>query len=254
MSHTTKALVSEVIVDSRRQGSRHESPEREETPNRAEEPPSWAKELLQQQKLYSKELKKLKNELDDAKLRKHGKLSDPEPEFHFEGNKKQHKLNRHVSDKIDTAKNTSDDESRTKLLEEGEKLLLVRNKHICLADKYGWDTVECYSAEPLASDSGDEKRIKKAVKESKQLREEKRKAAAAKWKPKKSPPQRGTDGPKRVVVEKSHIFRTAGMSSNMARDPKQLCFCCGRNGHYARDCRASVTSGGPSCVLLRWLT
>ena len=61
------------------QGSRHKSPEREEPPNRAEGPPSWAKELLQQQKLYSKELKKRKNELDDAKLRKHRKLSDPEP-------------------------------------------------------------------------------------------------------------------------------------------------------------------------------
>ena len=119
------------------QGSKHESPEREEPPNRTEELPSWAKELLQQQKRYSKKLKKLKNELDDEKIQKHGKLSNPEPEFRFEGNKKQYKLNRDVLDKIDRAKNTSDDESRTELLEEGEQLLLERNKHICLADKYG---------------------------------------------------------------------------------------------------------------------
>ena len=92
---------------------------------------------MQQQKRYSKKLKKLKNELDDEKIQKHGKLSNPEPEFRFEGNKKQYKLNRDVLDKIDRAKNTSDDESRTKLLEEGEQLLLERNKHICLADKYG---------------------------------------------------------------------------------------------------------------------
>ena len=105
--------------------------------------------------------------------------------------------------------------------------------------------VECYVAEPLASDSVDEKRIKKAIKESKQLREEKRKAAAAKWKPKKLPLQRGIDGSKRVVVEKRHNFRTVGMSSNMACDPKQLCFRCSQNGHYARDCRASVASEGP---------
>ena len=228
------------------QGSRHESPEREEPPNRTEEPPSWAKELLQQQKRYSKELKKLMDELDDMKLRsRHGKLSDPELEFRFEGNKKQYRLNHDILDKIDRAKNTSDDESRTELLKECEQLLLERNKHICLADKYGWDTVECYAAELLASDSGNEKRIKKAIKESKQLREEKRKAAAAKWKPKKSPLQQGIDGSKRVVVEKSNNFRTAGMSSNMASDPKQLCFRCGRNGHYTRDCHASVASGGP---------
>ena len=245
MNRTTKALVSEVICDQvRDQG--HKSPEREEPPNRTEEPPSWAKELLQQQKRYSKELKKLKDELDDAKLQsRRGKLSDSEPEFRFEGNKKQYKLNRDVLDKIDRAKNTSDDESRTELLEEGEQLLLEWNKHICLADKYGCDTVECYAAKLLASDSGDEKWIKKAIKESKQLREEKRKAAAVKWKPKKSPLQRGIDRLKHVVVEKGHNFRTAGMSSNMVCDPKQLCFRCSRNGLYARDCHASVTSGGP---------
>ena len=151
--------------------------------------------LLQQQKRYSKELKKLKDELDDAKLRKHGKLSDQEPEFSFEGNKKQYRLNSDVLDKIDKAKNTSDDESRTELLEEGEQLLLER--------------------------------MNKAIKESKQLREEKRKVAAAKWKPKKSPLQHGINGSKRVVVEKSQNFQTVGMSSNMARDPKQLCFRCG---------------------------
>ena len=70
-------------------------------------------------------------------------------------------------DKIGSAMVTSDDEERNNLLQEGEALLVERNKHICLADKYGWDTVESYTAEPLASDSGDEKRIKKAVKESK---------------------------------------------------------------------------------------
>ena len=59
---------------------------------------------------------------------------------------------------------TSEDEERNNLLQEGEALLVERNKHICLADKYGWDTVECNTAEPLASDSGDEKRIKKAIK------------------------------------------------------------------------------------------
>ena len=72
------------------------------------------------------------------KLRsRHGKLSDPKLEFRFEGNKKQYRLNHDILDKIDRAKNTSDDESRTELLKECEQLLLERNKHICLADKYG---------------------------------------------------------------------------------------------------------------------
>ena len=62
------------------------------------------------------------------------KPSDPEPEFCFEGNKKQYKLNCDVLDKIERAKNRSDDKSQTKLLKEREQLLLERNKHICLAD------------------------------------------------------------------------------------------------------------------------
>ena len=149
----------------------------------------WAGDLLEQQKQYAKELKKMKNELNAAKHSKPEKLSNPEPEFKFEGNKKQYKVNQHVLDQISEVRNTSDDEERSNLLLEGEKLLLERNKHICLADKYGWDTVECYTVELLASDSGDEKSIKKAIKESKQLPKEKRKMLTAKWKTKKLPQQ-----------------------------------------------------------------
>ena len=53
-----------------------------------------------------------------------------------------------------------------------------------LAEKYGWDTVHCCMAEPLASDSEDEKRIKQAIKEGKQLKNEKA-AEAVQFKPKK---------------------------------------------------------------------
>ena len=59
-------------------------------------------------------------------------------------------------------------------------MLKERNKHILLAEKYGWDMVACYTADPLASDLDDEKKIRKAVKESKQLREEKKRAASSK--------------------------------------------------------------------------
>ena len=136
--------------------------------------------------------------------------------------------------------NTSDDKERKNVLLEGETLLLERNKHICLADRYGWDTVECYTAEPLANDSGDEKRIKKATKESKQLREEKQKSMAqTKWKTKKVPQR--DDRSRRVVLKKSSGFISAGKSfNNAARDSQQVCFCYFRSGHFARDCWASV--------------
>ena len=45
--------------------------------------------------------------------------------------------------------------------EEGEKLLVERQKHILLADnsEFGWSTVEEYKQHDLADDSEDEKRI-----------------------------------------------------------------------------------------------
>ena len=110
---------------------RHESHEsthgckRASTANPAEdETPSWARDLLEQQKQYAKELKNMENELNAAKHSKPEKLRNPEPEFKFEGNKKQCKVNQHVLDKISEARNTSDDEERSNLLLEGEKLLL----------------------------------------------------------------------------------------------------------------------------------
>ena len=55
----------------------------------------------------------------------------------------------------------------TDSLDEGAKALATRQKHIQLADRleYGWSTVKYYEADPLASDSDDEKCIKKAEKE-----------------------------------------------------------------------------------------
>ena len=59
-------------------------------------------------------------------------------------------------------------------LNEGKNLLSEHNKHILLAEKFGWDAVQCFATEPLAKDANNEKRIKKAVKESQRLRDEKK--------------------------------------------------------------------------------
>ena len=84
------------------------------------------------------------------------------------------------STETSTALESVDADERSAKLHEGKDLLLERNKHILLAEKYGWDTVACYTAEPLATDSDDEKRIRKAVKESKQLQDEKKRSSTAK--------------------------------------------------------------------------
>ena len=83
--------------------------------------------------------------------------------------------------------------------------------------------MECYTAKPLATNSSDEKCIKKVIKESKQLREEKRKSTAAKWKAKKSVQQE--ERSRRVVQEKPHSqFSEGKSSSNLSHDSQQFVF------------------------------
>ena len=142
-----------------------------------------------QQKEHEKKLKRLKAELA-SKPNKAGKYEETEPEFKFAGNKKQYQVNKKVLEKIKAAKDVGDDDLGNELSGEGEQLLIERNKHICVAEKYGWNTVECYTTDPIASDSDDEKKIKKAVKECKLLREEKRKA---KYLKSKQPMQRSAE-------------------------------------------------------------
>ena len=91
---------------------------------------------------YRREFKWLKAELV-SKPNKVGKHEETRPKFKIKGNNK-YQLNKNVLNDL-----------RNELLEEGEQLL-TEHKHICIAEKYGWDTVECYTTDPIASDSDDE--------------------------------------------------------------------------------------------------
>ena len=207
------------------------------------QPPEWAKQLLQQQQSNAAELKRLQNELANATVPKVAKKQHTaEPEFRFAVNKKQYELNRDVAEKIDEALDMADAEEPSSKLKEGRDLLLERNKHILLAEKYSWDTVACFTAEPLATDSDDEKRIRKAVKESKQLWEEKKRSSMAKPKPKGVVPNKSQRG--RCSFNRSVITPLVAGKLPL-HDGRSTCFCCFWPGHFARDCRAAVTSNRP---------
>ena len=173
------------------------------------------------------------------------------PEFRFAGNKKQYQLNSEVMDKIDKALAAIGDEERTSKLQEGKDLLVESNKLILLAEKYGWDTVACYTAEPLASDSDDEKKIRKVVKESKQLREEKKKAVVSKvLRPKGSGiPSRTSE--RRVILERNASYATplAAGKQGAPRDSWSICFRCFKPGHFARDCRSANVTNGTGVIM-----
>lgn len=159
--------------DVREHGSRHSSGKkskgshsRSRTHSRSRsptEPPQWAKKLLKNQEENVRELKRLQSEIERGRAASTSKAvgRGSEPSFRYVGNKTQYELNNSVVEKIETALSTKDEEERITVLNEGKNLLSERNKHILLAEKFDWDAVECYTAEPLATDADDEKRIKR---------------------------------------------------------------------------------------------
>jgi hypothetical protein len=226
---------------SRRSRSREESTPRWRLGGRSraqeerEDAPGWAKELLAFNKATDRRLKSLEDEVKATSKRVNGRKRErsPVPEFKYKRNRTQYEFNRKVLDKIETALEASDEEGRDQALNEGKDIICERNKHIRLAEKFGWETVDCYVDEPLASDSEDEKRIRRAVKEGKALRDEKRKAV----KPGK---------PLSARVFSSDTSRAEQSASNriVLKQPSGVgaskdgnCFRCGRPGHLARFCK-----------------
>ena len=91
------------------------------------------------------------------------KFQEPH-KFKRKTNEDQYKFNLNLVETFDSAKSAAEKSNLEKVksdLEEGEKSLVERQKHILLADKseYGWNTVEEYKQHDLADDSEDEKRI-----------------------------------------------------------------------------------------------
>ena len=80
---------------------------------------------------------------------------------------------------LENALQIEDKEERDAHLLAGIELIEKRNKILMLSGKHGWECAEAYSRNPLADNSDDEKKIKKALKEAKSVKEEKLKAQRA---------------------------------------------------------------------------
>ena len=143
------------------------------------------------------------------------------PEFRKKGHEKQFHFIEEIKERVETAtdllskvKPASDRDAATlkaaaEELEEGTKALLTRQKLIKMADRseLGWQVVEAYESDELASGEEDAKRIEKAEKAAEQKAERRRKKATLKG-ARSRPPQRGsqpirdtaTPGPSRPFV------------------------------------------------------
>ena len=147
--------------------------------------------------------------------------------------------------KIEQAMAAADKGESDLILQQGKIILDERNKCLLLAEKYGWEVVESYQAEPLAVDSEDEKRIRKAIKEGRVQKELKKKLktnTSNNWKKDSSARGARQQGTKPQVGQSMDPFRST--TSIYSRD--QSCYRCGRFGHYIRSCRAPVPTAPPA--------
>ena len=95
------------------------------------------------------------------------KIDKETVELKFKGNQKQFKLNAELDNIFDQIQTANVQAARGKistLVNEGKKLIHKRQKLIKIADRYkdGWQVVEEYESDELASNSEDEKKLKKA--------------------------------------------------------------------------------------------
>ena len=169
--------------------------------------------------------------VNDIKAEEHlteiKKLKYNEPhKFKKRANEDQYKFNLKMAETIDSAKSAGQKSQLEKVksdLEEGEKLLNERQRHILLADRseFGWCTVDGYKQHDLADDSDDEKRIYSAER-------------APVW---QFPPVRR----RRLSHRLPSLFSPA--LSFLALRP---CFACGKPGRWRACCPAMAKQSSPA--------
>ena len=193
--------------------------------------PSWGQKLLEYQLRSEKRLEEL-----ELFVKNRGQSKDkvvleevpakPAHVFSKKSYQIQSEFNNSVLKKLKDALEADTSEERSSLLEEGIELIKQRNKLLVISDKYGWETGVAYLLDPIAEDSDDERRIKKARKKAKLLKDEKKKQLKS----------------KRPSVKKVPFLgdRNPSFPSMLNESAKGVCRRCGRPGHYARACRAAI--------------
>ena len=175
------------------------------------------------------------------------------PEFRKKGRERQFNFIEEVKERVEAAddllskvKTASDRDNSTlkaasEELEAGTKALLMRQKHIRMADRseLRWQVVEAYESDELASGDKDAKRIEKAEKTAEQKVERRRNKAVLKGS--RNHPLRHGNQPicDPAMPGPSRAFVPAMALSQMLPPPKRVpgpCFHCLEMGHLKGSC------------------
>ncbi|XP_068703674.1 uncharacterized protein [Montipora foliosa] len=175
------------------------------------------------------QIKRSKGESAEIQMKEIKRLKFNEPQkFKKKANEDQLKFNQKLSEALHSAKSAAEHSQIGKVksdLEEGEKLISERQKHVLLADKsdYEWATVTEYKKHSLADDSNDEKRIFKAESRARTLchtlKNMKKFPASAE----STPPSQARP-------------MTSLLPGRLARPNSGTCFACGKPGHWRASC------------------
>ena len=179
-----------------------------------------------------------------AKAVKKSRSAEAPYQYKKKGNEAQAKFNSEVEDAVQEAMDELEGEPRPSqsverakaALEKGAKRIAERQKLIKLADRsdFGWAVVTEYTADELADNSEDEKRIEKAEKAA-EKKSVKRRKVAGRPTPAKQP--RSVATPSSSVSSATQVPRRPGLIPAVAKSrPLGPCFTCGEMGHLHSFC------------------
>ena len=142
-----------------------------------ERAPAWAEKFFNLQKVSERRLEEFELSMKRATNQK-PMVEDPQASYILTKKlyQEQFSFNQSISQTLVEARSLLNDlnDSVQELLQEGMGMIKTRNKLSVINDKYGYETGQAYAKDPLADNSKDEQKIKKARQKAPHVKEEKK--------------------------------------------------------------------------------
>ena len=194
---------------------------------------------------FDKELENQKSRIESSSQDLE-KLKTRKKELKSKGNSEQETFNSAIIDLVEQSLKLLSSGCSTAaipILEKALKDLTFRNKLVQIADKSdaGWKAVEEYLVDDLASDSEDDKKIRKAQARASAAKKKASTKSSSRFRPGSKPYQRyGSGGRQAQYAPSSNVgnFRAQNYNRFSSSGPKtsDLCFACQKPGHWRRNC------------------